>query len=147
METLEISNLPTEQATSSSCRASLWFLEEAEIYRTVKPYRLRFTSPNPSVPRSNAAFHKVDDIPIYDVRRFGPIDYERTGIGFIELDSPLTYDDCEDRSRVEELYLKELKPVLCKFFGTPHVVILDHTVHINHCCLGMRSLLSLRDIY
>jgi len=39
----------------------------------------------------------------------------------------LRYDDCENRSVVEKLYLKDLKPALCKFFGTPHVVILDHT--------------------
>lgn len=117
---------------ASICHAALWFLEGKDLYLTVKPYSLRFASPNPSVPRENLVFKKVNDIPIHDVRRVGPIDFDRTGFAFIELESPLTYHDCVDRKVVEELLLKDVKLALSKWFKTPNVVILDHTVGTQH---------------
>jgi hypothetical protein len=112
----------------NSFRTRLWFLEESERYRTVKPYAMRFASPIPSLPRSNCLFQKADNVPIQDVRKVGPMDFERNGFTFMELDSPLTFEDCADRKKVEQLYLKDLKPLLCDFFKTSHVVILDHTL-------------------
>lgn len=116
------------------CRAPLWFLEENDIYHTVKPYRLRFASPNADVPRTNAVFEKIDNVPIHDARHLESLDYDSTGIAFVNVDSELTFKDCGDRRKVEELYLKNLKPALCNFFNTPHVVILDHIVSSKaHC--------------
>lgn len=131
MTTLHTTN--SNNLERKTCRATLWFLEEAELYRTVKPYRLRFESPDPDLPRSNVICRRVDDVPIQDIRCRDPMDFDRVGFTFVNMDSKLTYADCADRKRLEQLYYKDLKGLLCKRFDTPHVVILDHTVrsHLN----------------
>lgn len=108
-------------------QATLFFLKELELYRTVKPYRLRFDSPDPELPRTNIICRGVDNVPIHDVRTCETMEFDRTGFMFLDLDSELTYEDCNNRKKVEQLYLADLKALLCKTLKTPNIVFLDHT--------------------
>lgn len=89
---------------------------------------MRFPSPDPNVPRSNVIYKKTDIVPIHDARGMSSLEFDRVGFAFAEMNSELKFEDCGNRKKVEQLYLKDLKELLCKFFRTPHVAILDHTV-------------------
>ena len=116
----------------NACQAQLWFLEDAELFRTVKPYWMSFPSPDPNIPRTNVIYRKADMVSIRDARDLSPLDFDRVGFAFVEIESELKFEDCGDRKKVEQLYLKDLKDLFCKFFQTSHVVILDHTVRTQY---------------
>lgn len=119
-------DIPQEEQGSRKGQA--WFLDELDIYRTEKPYRLRFESPDPSIARTNIR-NKQASIDIHDLRSYSePLSYDHNGFTIMEAHSALTAEDSADEQKVKKLYLQSLKPVLCSFFGTPNVVILEYVV-------------------
>ena len=122
----------------------VWFLDELDIYKTVKPYRLRFDSPDPSVARTNIT-NKQATVRVIDLRNYcGPLSYERNGFTMLEAPSVLTAEDCTDALKIKELYLQGLKVVLSGFFATPHVVMLEYVVLLlvpvsRLCICNMRT--------
>jgi len=110
-----------------ACRAPLWFLEDDKLYQTVIPYRLRFPTPDPTVPRSKVVYKQTDDVLIRDARGIlSPEDYHRLGFTFAEFDNERMFEDCGDFEKVQQLYMRGLKQLLSNFFHTPHIAFLDH---------------------
>lgn len=58
--------MDVSQTISQDTRASIWFLEEKELYATVKPYSLAFT-PAVEMPRENIERKEVS-VNIFDIR-------------------------------------------------------------------------------
>lgn len=116
------------QDERDSCHSQAWFLDELDIYRTEKPYRLRFDSPDPSIARTNIK-NKQANIEIHDLRSYPePLSYSRNGFTIMKAHSALTVEDSADEQKVKKLYFQSLKPILCNFFRTPNVVILEYVV-------------------
>lgn len=128
MDKLTFKHIP--QDVQNSCKSEAWFLAELDLYKTEKPYRLRFNSPDPSVARTNIK-NTPATIEVHDIRSYSePLSYSRNGFTTMKAHGALTAEDSADEEKVKTLYLQSLKPVLCDFFGTPNVVILEYVV----CC-------------
>lgn len=126
-----------EEAQAKDCLAPIWFLDELDLYRTVKPYRLRFSSPDPNIPRSNVQCKQTDNVLIRDFRSHSEqLSFEKNGFTFLEMKQPslLTYEDCSDMQKIEELLLNNLQKELREFFGTAHVMLLSKTVCPHASC-------------
>jgi len=57
-------DFPQEEQESRKSQA--WFLDELDLYRTEKPYQLRFEPPDDSIARTN----KEANIEIHDLRSY-----------------------------------------------------------------------------
>ena len=116
-------------ADMGSIRVPMFFLKELKLYEVEKPYRLRFRSPEPSIPRTNIQFEQIDDVLVQDIRHCAePLDYEDTGFAMLHLDSPLTYEESYDETKLRNFFLADLKQLLIKLYKTPNIAVLKCTV-------------------
>lgn len=115
------------------CYSSICFLDEIELYKTVRPYRLSFVPPDDTIPQSNFQRRHVQHIPIHNLRAYKQVlDYGRHGFSVMRLPFSLTTKDCYDQAKVQELFFSPLQAQLRNFFGTPHVEILGHQIRRRH---------------
>jgi hypothetical protein len=122
-----------QDATERHATASIWFLDDIELYKTVKPYRLNFPPEDEDFPRSNFQKKEAPDIPIHDIRNHPePLSYDRNGFTVIHVESSLTTEDCGDPNVIQELYFTDLVKSLARLLATPHIEILGYQVRIRH---------------
>jgi hypothetical protein len=108
-------------------KATAYFLARDDLYRTVKPYYLEYLSD--IVPRSNLKTHKIDDLLIRDLRgREHEFTFEENGFTILEMHSSMSYEDFDDKDKVENIYCEELGATLLEYTGATSVQIFDTTV-------------------
>jgi hypothetical protein len=112
--------------------ASIYFLENNEIYRTEKPYHLQY--PISGVERSNLRTQKNEHIPIRDLRgREDEISFENNGIAILEMETSMTYEEFNDKEKLKNVYCEEVGNALLQYTGAKEVQIYDFDV--RSCCL------------
>jgi hypothetical protein len=128
------------RASPNDVCSSIWFLDNLDLYKTVKPYHLTFTPEN-DVPRNNIQRKEVKDLLIRDLRDLrdfsGQISLDRNGFTVLNLENNLTPDDCEDREKLQKLFFDELESSLKSLFPHSCVAILQYRVstHDSNTCL------------
>ncbi|KAF5683076.1 methyltransferase like protein [Fusarium denticulatum] len=108
-------------------RSSIWFLEEKDLYATVKPYSLAFT-PETGIPRENITRHEVE-VPISDIRTAkDTLTFDKNGFTIIDLPEQDRDFDWADETLVKEShYPNVIKSVEAAFQGS-RCVILRHQI-------------------
>ena len=114
--------------TVEHVQASIHFLAHSEVYRTEKPYSLRYTGEE-AVARTNIELDKYDDIPIHDIRGYERrFSLEENGFTISTLSSRMLYQDFADPDKVIRIYLHEIASHLKKLLGARHVQVYEHLV-------------------
>lgn len=107
--------------------ATLYFLRRDELYRKVKPYNLEF--PSDDLPISNLKTHKVDRLPVKDLRGIEhAFTFDRNGFAVLNLKSAMTYEDFDDPEKVENTYCQELGVCLLQYMHATAVQVFDAQV-------------------
>ncbi|KAL6715522.1 hypothetical protein ACLMJK_006483 [Lecanora helva] len=107
------------------------FLERHILYRTEKPYTLRFTPPQ-GFSRANIKLER-HDIFIRDIRGVQQQpSYERDGVAIVALDTKMKYDDFDVEQKIKDVYLVEVVDLLKSVLQAQHVQIFEHTVRKQH---------------
>ena len=112
-------------------KASIYFLVHSDVYRTEKPYSLRYTGEE-QLARTNIELDKHDDIPIHDIRgREREFSLEEHGFTISKLRSRMLYRDFSDLEQVIAIYLLEVASHLKTLLGARHVQIYEHLVRYS----------------
>ncbi|KAI4157697.1 MAG: hypothetical protein LQ342_008083 [Letrouitia transgressa] len=107
------------------------FLERHALYKTEKPYTLRFTPPEGFL-RANIKLERHNII-VRDIRSTQQQpSYEHDGLAIVELDTKMMYDDFDDEARIKNIYLREVADLLKSVLHAQHVQIFEHTVRKQH---------------
>ena len=106
------------------------FLAQNDLYKTQKPYSLRFPPPE-GFPRQSTKLEK-HGIDVHDVRKLGPLSFKEEGCTVLNLQSSMKYEDYDDEDKVKEVYLREVASHLREFFGASKVQIFEHRVRKRH---------------
>jgi hypothetical protein len=111
-------------------RTTAHFLERNQLYKTEKPYSLRFSPPE-GFPRQSTKLeeHEID---VQDVRTAGPLSYATEGCTVLDFQSLMEYDDYYDEEKVKDVYLREVANLLRDYFGASKVQIFEHRVRKRH---------------
>ncbi|KAF5969745.1 CmcJ-like methyltransferase [Fusarium bulbicola] len=115
---------------SQNVRSSIWFLEEKDLYATVKPYSLAFTLET-GIPRENITRHEVE-VPISDIRTTkDDLTFDKNGFTIIDLPERDREFDWTDETLVKEShYPNVIKSVEAAFQGS-RCVVLRHQVSLG----------------
>ena len=111
-------------------KASLWFLEERDIYKTEKPYELLYV-PEANIPRSNVTFEQIHDVPMLDLRdpsRASSLSFDKHGF-MIKTLKPLPQNiDWSSNTDVSSKYYPELEAQVAAMFPGAKCIGLSHRV-------------------
>ncbi|KAI1448210.1 hypothetical protein F5Y02DRAFT_414942 [Annulohypoxylon stygium] len=115
---------------------SIWFLEELEVYRTVKPYRLDFDPEDEDFPRTNVQRTNIPDVPIQDIRKNeGSLDFTKCGFGILSLPETITLLDMDDFRLVQKQYYQCIERIVEEFTQKLHpgakAIALDHKFPVS----------------
>lgn len=109
--------------------ASIWFLEEKELYATVKPYSLAFT-PAIDIPRENIVRYEVP-VDISDMRpnedRFT---LDENGFVVIKFPNEHTIKDWDNDKEVEEVHYPVVISQIERVFPGARCIPLNHKVSL-----------------
>lgn len=122
-------------------QASIWFLEESEMYAKVKPYTLAF-SPEAQIPRDNIQ-RKEESVPISDLRN-SEQSFSLDHNGFIVLGFQNKHNEVEwgDEARVKDLHYPRVVAEVEHVLPEARCIALHHQVgpkrrgRIVACLLG-----------
>lgn len=113
----------------SSIIGSISFISKDELYQREKPYSLKFTPPA-GLPKSNVRGHTHDQI-LEDIRsREDQFNIEKNGFALVSLPEALTYEDFDDESKVQHVYLPQIAQLLQDMLGASRVQIFEHLVRV-----------------
>ena len=109
-------------------RTSIWFLQESEVYATVKPYSLAFT-PEAQIPRDNIERREVS-VSISDLRGSEQL-FSLNHNGFMVLDFQGPYDDADwtNKTSVKEVHYPKIVSEVERVFPEARCVALLHQVN------------------
>lgn len=108
--------------------ASMQFLARSTFYDKVKPYSLHH-SYTTTLPRTNFIVDNVSGIALHDLREEeGSLCFEHNGIAVLEMHSSLSYDDFNDRGKVQNVYCKEVANALLTYMNGSAVQVFDFAV-------------------
>lgn len=117
------------------------FLERSDLYKTEKPYELRFV-PNGDFPRENLVKKRHDDIEVEDVRGWEEqLKIGRNGFELMPLDAPMLPHEYDDKEAVERRYLPLVAKQLTNLLGASRIQIHDYLVH-PPCCQSVSGRLT-----
>jgi hypothetical protein len=114
-----------------SVTASMYFLANLPLYEDEKPYRLKYDPPA-GLPESNIEMEQ-HSIFIQDVRKHErDFTLQKDGFALLSLKSAMTYEDFNDDTKIQTIYLKELAGVLRSTLDASRVQIFEHLVRMPH---------------
>lgn len=111
-------------------RTRAHFLAENDLYKTEKPYSLRFTPPK-GFPRQSTKLEE-HEIQVQDARSRSPLSFAVEGCTVLNMETSMLYDDYNNEDRVKEVYLRECASQLREFFGASKVQIFEHRIRKRH---------------
>ncbi|KAF2010916.1 hypothetical protein BU24DRAFT_427105 [Aaosphaeria arxii CBS 175.79] len=119
------------RTTTHQAKASIDFLAKDPFYDRVKPYSIHRSLPT-TLPHDNLV-REVHDVPLHDLRKEAhSLSFEENGIAVLEMASAMTYDDFEDRHKVEQTYCKEVADALLMYTNAASVQIFDCSIRKRH---------------
>lgn len=105
----------------------LGFLARLELYRSVKPYGLRFRPPG-DLPQTNVQGHfqavRVQDARLLD----DDASFRTRGFCRTPFSTTMTYDEFDDPLTVKDKYCSELAAAIRGFLDVRHVRVIDYSV-------------------
>ncbi|KAH7265629.1 uncharacterized protein BKA55DRAFT_535553 [Fusarium redolens] len=108
-------------------RSSIWFLEEKELYASVKPYSLAFT-PETEIPRENITRHEVEVL-VSDIRTAKDVlTFDKNGFTIIDLREQDPDFDWTDEKLVKELHYPNVIESVEAAFQGARCIILRHQI-------------------
>ncbi|KAH0558785.1 hypothetical protein GP486_004575 [Trichoglossum hirsutum] len=110
-------------------RASIWFLEENELYMTVKPYSLAFT-PEAQVPRENIQRKEVP-VSISDLRGSEKL-FSLDCNGFMVLEFQNKHEVDWDETRVKDLHYSKVVSEIERDIPEARCIALHHQIRKRH---------------
>ncbi|KAH7380833.1 hypothetical protein BKA64DRAFT_697825 [Cadophora sp. MPI-SDFR-AT-0126] len=120
----------TDHDDDSAVQASLYFLARDELFKTEKPYSLRYP-PDGNFPQSNIRRDKFS-VTINDIRKGESPTLDRNGFQVMHMQSAMCYDDFADEEMIKNVYLPELQNALLKELNGRHVHVMDFAVRRRH---------------
>lgn len=114
----------------NTIRTKAHFLARDDLYKTEKPYSLRF-SPPAGFPRQSTKLEEHDII-ARDARTLGPLDFTVEGCTVLDIQSSMSYEDYNNTDQIHKIYLNEVAIRLRKFFNASKVQIFEHRVRKRH---------------
>ena len=119
---------------SQDFRASMWFLEESEVYATVKPYSLSFT-PEAPIPRQNIERKEVSVL-ISDLRGSEQLfSVDRNGFMVLEFQDQYQEADWDDETSVRAVHYPKIVSEVERAIPEARCIALYHQVCSHHCGL------------
>ena len=104
------------------------FLSRHARYASEKPYTLRFT-PSISFPRTNIETDHRAGLVIEDIRgKEKDFTLDRNGFMMMPFASALPYEDFQDKTKVVDVYLREVLEKTCNLLKAEKVILLEHIV-------------------
>ena len=115
----------------SDVKTSIYFMQRDKLFAEEKPYEFCYTA-DASIPQSNIAREKQDDVTIHDIRgQEQTFKLEPNGFTVLKLDECSPYDDHSDPIKVTR-YLRSLETLLKKHLGASHVEVFRHGLRKRH---------------
>ncbi|UJO22527.1 Oxidoreductase [Fulvia fulva] len=106
------------------------FLAKEKLYETVKPYSVRYRAKQ--IPPSNIIPHHVN-IQVRDVRTsLDQLSLDRNGFEVHDFHTTLAYEDFDDKDRLEDVYLAEIRAHLLSSLKAKNVITLNYTLRKRH---------------
>ncbi len=126
----------------------IWFLNELELYKTVKPYRLDFDPANDDVPRTNVDRIEIARVPIHDIRdRKEPPHFPECGFTILDMPPALVALNYGDKEGVVDQYYPYIENLVQAFSEQFHkgvkVIALDHKARLMFCVAMVADVISL----
>ncbi|KAI0811536.1 hypothetical protein GGR55DRAFT_105131 [Xylaria sp. FL0064] len=116
---------------------SIWFLDDLDLYKEVKPYRLAFEPEDESFPQTNVKRVEINNVPIRDIREHQDrLQFPKCGFGLLDIPSHLTSLDFDNPELVSSQYYPLIEKLVQQFSARYHrnveVIALDHKVRKRH---------------
>jgi hypothetical protein len=115
--------------------ATIWFMERNACFNDEKPYLFTYPLENGTFP-SNLKHAPREGIVVQNIRDNVP-SYDESGIGFLNLQTGLEYEDYDDAEKVERILLPKIREALRVFLGANTVHMMEYKV--RYVCLGPHS--------
>jgi len=107
---------------------TIHFLARDPLYKSEKPYSLRFTPESISQTNLKPVKRTVRVVDLREESAAKKLDFESCGFGVVSMKSALAYDDFFKKDMVKSVYYLEIGQMLKTLFKASHVYILDHVV-------------------
>lgn len=109
--------------------SNMYYLESIPLYETEKPYMMRY-QPQEDIPQSNFQKCETPMIAINMQRAdVGPFKFDECGFELIELHSKMSFDNFYDNSKIQSVYIQEVREGIKKAMSAKFWV-LDYAVCI-----------------
>lgn len=127
--------------------ASLKFLERSPLYEKEKPYTIDHSIPvwEADIERTNIRTN-AHEVVITDIRgKEDQFTFDANGFAIIEMESEMTYEDFQDRNKVEAVFCEEMASSLLQYFNDAAAIrVFDIEVRADHItAVGLSLYLSL----
>lgn len=123
-------------------KSHMHFLERTSFYDQVKPYSMRFP-PRSNLPQSNVRREK-HDIKFHDIRKHSDLTIDTCGFEVVKAPSKMNYEDFEEKSKIRNIYLREMCEILKAKLEAKHVLALDYSVGPLYKTIASYGSLSLQ---
>ena len=124
--------------------AFIHFLSRDDIYKTVKPYTLRYKPPG-SLPISNIV-RQEERIYIRNMRcHLHSLKYDACGFQIANLDTKMTYHDFSDPNKIDKTHRPEIEDCVKHCLRASSVQVLDYVVRFFRPIFDLRQYIHAAD--
>ena len=107
--------------------ADIHYLSRSDVYKTIKPYTLRYKPPG-SLPITNVAREQKATI-IRNMRQHPEkLQYDNCGFQFANLDTQMTWEDFSDVNKIDQVHRPEIEQCVKEKLQASSVQVLDYVV-------------------
>ena len=107
--------------------ADIYYLSRSDVYKTVKPYTLRYKPPG-SLPITNVVREQKTTI-IRNMRQHPEkLQYDKCGFQFANLDTQMTWEDFSDVNKIDQIHRPEIEQCVKEKLQASSVQVLDYVV-------------------
>ena len=118
--------------------ASMHFLTRDEIYKTEKPYQLKYPA-QPGIPKSNLRLEKQNLIKISSIRgQEKKFSFDTNGFAVLKMDKEIPYDDFNSPEGIRK-YLDVVTDAVKVFLGASKVQAFQSVVRLKLGILMMNA--------
>lgn len=112
--------------------ADIHYLSRCDLYKSVKPYTLRYKPPG-ALPISNVV-RVQETTTIHNMRQhLRTLQYDRCGFQVAELDTQMTLEDFSDVNKIEQVHRPEIEECVKDRMQASSVHVLDYVVSFPSC--------------
>lgn len=113
---------------SPALSTSICCVDKLDLYKTEKPYEMRFNPPG-DFPRKNLQITKYFDISVADIRGHeDSLSIDRNGFRIMEVEELMSAEDFDDDATIRARYLPQIAEELKICLGASRVQIHDYLV-------------------